>query len=90
MQINVLSDDMRLGNASKDICPITVALRRQFGNGVSISRDYIRYRKKRSGKTILVPLPKKAQNYLLDGIGAITYTPFSFRLSKEAVKKLKG
>jgi hypothetical protein len=90
MLIKVSAKDIEQGNLAKSECPITIALRKKFGANVSVSRDFIRYRKKRSSKIVLVPLPKSAQNFLLDTIGPATLAPFSFKLSTEAVKKLRG
>lgn len=90
MQINVSADDIAKGNVARDACPITLALRKKFGDNVSVSRDFIRYKNKKADKLILVPLPKKAQNFLLDTMGHSVITPFSFNLSKEAIRKLRG
>jgi hypothetical protein len=87
MIIKVSTEDIVEGNNSKDADPITIALRRKFGKNVSVGRDYIRY-KKRSDKIVLVKLPKKAQDYLLDTLKA--YVPFEFNLSAQSVKRLKG
>lgn len=89
MRIKVSAEDIVAGNNSKDACPITIALRRKFGQNIVVARSFIRKTNKKQ-ECILVPLPKKAQNYYLDTIGPANRKPFEFELSASAVKKLRG
>lgn len=90
MIIHVTYQDIEKGNNSYDACPITIALRREFGDKVSVSRDFIRVLKKRSKKWTLIPLPLVAKNFLLNYYQYHTPEPFGFTLSAKNIKILKG
>lgn len=92
MIIAVTYDDISEGNASLDACPITIALRRHFGDKVSISRNFIRVNKKRKTKEKwkLISLPVVARNFLLDYHKHNSPQPFYFELSAKNVKALKA
>lgn len=90
MIITITYYDINNGNASTDACPITLALRRQFGNKISVSRNFIRVAKKRSKNWSLIPLPLVARNFILNYNKYQSYKPFSFKLSAKNVKILRG
>lgn len=94
MIINVTYQDIEKGNESIDACPITIALRRDFGDKVSVSRNFIRVPKKRSkDKWTLIPLPLVARSFLLNHYKYNAPQAFSFMLPDKSIKilkKLKG
>lgn len=92
MVISITCKDIDDGNTSIDACPITIALRRQFGNNkISVSRDFIRIPKKRTkNQWKLISLPKEARNFILNYYSNIPAQPFSFVLPKKNVSVLKG
>ncbi len=92
MIIRVTTKDMTNGDKMTDACPLTMALRRHFGDNVSVSRDFIRILNKdraARNKWILIPLPKPAQNYMLNYNVYVTVKGFKFELPPEHVKILK-
>lgn len=91
MTITVTQRDIDEGNNSKDGCPLTVALRRYFNNkNISVSRNFIRVAKKSKDKWELVPLPKAAQNFMLNYYKYFTIETFKFQLPDKHAKLLKG
>ena len=90
MLVKVTQDDIIEGDKALDSCPITVALRRKFGNKLSVSRDYIRVAKKnaRRHKWLLIALPTNAKSFILN-LNYNISKPFSFKLSAEDAKLLK-
>lgn len=91
MIINVTHQDIEKGNTALDADPITIALRRYFGDKISISRNFIRVPKKRSrDKWNLLPLPLVARNFVLNYYKYNTSQPFSFELSSKSIKVMKG
>lgn len=91
MLIEITYQDIEKGNASLDACPITIALRRYFGDKVSVSRNFIRVlNKKTKDKWTLLPLPAPARNFLLDYYLYQSPRPLNFVLPARSVKALKG
>lgn len=94
MLISVTKQDIKKGDNAFDACPLTIALRRYFGDKVSVSRDYIRVpkkysRKKSKNKWLFIKLPEKAQNFILNYNSMYAVMPISFKISIKNVKLLK-
>jgi hypothetical protein len=93
MLIKVTEQDIIGGQKTFDKCPLTVALRKYFGNKISVSRDYIRIAKKK--QYVCVPLPKAAQNFMLNYDnnayhGYPNVEAFKFNLSPKVVTLIKN
>lgn len=94
MWLTITETDIIKGSKSPDVCPITVALQRRFKTKkISVSRDYIRVHKKNVSKAkpvkwLLVPLPKKAQDFLLN-YSNMPPLPCKFKLPKEHFSLIK-
>jgi hypothetical protein len=91
MWVNVTDSDIAEGDKAFDACPITVALRKKFGNKLSVSRDFIRVSKKnaRKHKWLLIKLPTIAKNFLLNSNLYNNGRAFKFQLSAADAKLLK-
>lgn len=92
MTIRVTAKDIAAGDKALDACPVTLALRRYFGDNVSVSRDFIRILNTKmvtKKRWLFVPLPKAAQNFLLNYNAYQSVKSFSFEIPPESLKILK-
>lgn len=84
MWINVDQKDIDKSNKNSSD-PVSLALYKQFGKKVCISRNFIKT--KYNGKVVLIELPKKVKRFLL------SYkpypAPFRFQLPASAVRLLR-
>lgn len=87
MVIKVSSQDIIDGNKSLGLCPITIALRKIFSDKITVSRNFIRVKRNKKTKLVLIELPKSARDYLLTY--NVNEKPFSFELSTSIVKLIR-
>lgn len=91
MRIEITAEDIATSETI-EADPITISLQRQFGKHVSVSRNFIRVRKRdaKQEEWIFVPLPGIAKRFLV-GLGQYdALPPFQFDLAAKHIKTIKA
>lgn len=88
MWIKVNTQDI---NNSKE-CPITLALRREFGKKISATRSFIRVATKHKGMRVvkLFKLASNAQDFMLSYDYNKDTDPFRFWIADKVVKQIRA